>query len=91
MIPYLEITGKRRADINRLLKEHCKDHATLIGVRSILEEFGTSFDEIRQVLSDVTEKGNLAPGLWDAVVPLLEGERNPSHDWRGVPRSTSGF
>lgn len=91
MIPYLLLTPKVRSEVNTLLNEHTVDEESRLSARSVLEEFGNDFDGIQRVFDVMEEKGQLAPGLYKALIFAMAGKPRPESDWRAVMRAVSGF
>lgn len=85
MIPYLLLPMSEHAAVRTTVAAYCKDEGTQLAVRSTLEELGDDFETIQEILEAVEEKGNLEPGLWEAIAPILKGGEAMS-DWRAVPR-----
>lgn len=90
MIPLTLLSHSRRAAVLRAIGRHCTSSDTSLALRAVLEEFGDSFQEMREVVDRMETQGTLSPGLWPELESLMEGEPGPDQDWRTALRSVAG-
>jgi hypothetical protein len=89
MLPFLTLPMPTRAKIKKEIRQRARLSEVELAVRAVIEEFGDDFEGIRQVIGRLETRGDLAPGLWQALTQYMEGVPS-SEDWRRAYRSFEG-